>query len=51
MPSSPARPLSRAFCTVSEEAESASLIWYDAWLVSVPPPKAAMKPEEPMVTW
>ena len=35
----------------SEDAESSSITWYVAWLVSVPPPKAAMKPDEPTVTW
>ncbi|CAM5474453.1 hypothetical protein SGRIM128S_07515 [Streptomyces griseomycini] len=51
MPSSSPRPFSRLSCTSSEDAESSSITWYVAWLVSVPPPKAAIQPDEPTVTW
>lgn len=39
------------FWTSVADAESSSMTWYEAWLVSVPPPNAAMNPDEPTVTW
>ncbi|CAM5411545.1 hypothetical protein SFUMM280S_00552 [Streptomyces fumanus] len=51
MPSSFSSPASMWSWTSSKDAESSSMTWYDAWLVSVPPPKAAIQPEEPTVTW
>ncbi len=46
--SSSARSVSVTF---PESAASFSFSWYEAWLAPLPPPKAAMKPEEPTVTW
>lgn len=51
MPSSLPRPSSMRFWVASKSAESFRVTWYEAWLDPVPPPKAAMKPEEPTVTW
>ncbi len=51
IPESLPSPFSIASSTSAYEAESAILTEYDAWLVPEPPPKAAMKPEEPTVTW
>ncbi len=51
MPLRPARPFSMLSWTSSNGTESSSITWYEAWLLSVPPPKAAMKPDEPIVTW
>lgn len=45
------RPFSIVSWTSAAVAESSSMTLYEAWLESVPPPNAARKPEEPMVTW
>ncbi len=51
IPSRPASPFSMACRVFSYEADSSRLTWYEAWFAPVPPPKAAMKPDEPTVTW
>ncbi len=51
MPSSFLRPARMVSVTASALPESFSLTSYEAWLAPVPPPKAAMMPDEPTVTW
>lgn len=51
MPSSLPSAVSMRSCVASKSPESFRVTWYEAWLAPVPPPKAAMKPEEPTVTW